>query len=129
VLLAVCQHFGRDFDDTVIPRIATGFGGGIGNSGATCGAVVGGAMALSLEMDWGVTMEETLGALGTVGDFRRRFEEAMGSVECRELTGADLTTPEGIERYMASDVPMTVCFPAVATAYRLVVEILGERPS
>lgn len=123
----MCQHFDRDFPDDVIPRIATGFAGGVGNSGATCGAVIGGAMGLSLEMDWGVTMEEALGALATVGDFRRRFEEAMGSISCGDLTGADLTTPEGIQRYMESDIPQTVCFPAVATAYRLVVEMLDER--
>ena len=29
---------------------------------------------------------------------------------------------------MNSDVPQTVCFPAVATAYRLVVDLLKETP-
>lgn len=35
-----------------------------------------------------------------------------------------LTTPEGVKQLMSSDVPQTVCFPAVATAYRLVVDLL-----
>lgn len=39
-----------------------------------------------------------------------------------------LTTPEGIDQLMDSDVPQTVCFPAVATAYRLVVDLLKETP-
>ncbi len=39
-----------------------------------------------------------------------------------------LTTPEGIEQLMSSDVPQTVCFPAVATAYRLVMDLLKEAP-
>lgn len=44
----------------------------------------------------------------------------------RDLTGIDLTTPEGIEQLMNSNVPMTVCFPAVALAYRLAVDLLKE---
>ena len=50
----------------------------------------------------------------------------METISCRELTGADLTTEEGIEQFMGSDIPQTVCFPAVATAYRIVVELLKE---
>lgn len=123
----MCQHYHIDYDDRIIPGIATGFAGGLGNTGAVCGAVVGGVMGLGLEMDWGDTMEETLGALAVVAEFRRRFEAEMGSVLCAELTGADLTTPEGIQAYMASDRPQTVCFPAVATAYRLATEVLDDR--
>jgi len=42
----------------------------------------------------------------------------MGTISCRELTGADLTSEEGVAQYMSSDTPMTVCFPAVGVAYR-----------
>jgi C_GCAxxG_C_C family probable redox protein len=124
VLLAVCQHYGIETDDRIIPRIASGFGGGLGNTGAVCGAVVGAVMGIGLRMDRGDTMEEMLRSLEVVADLRRRFEAELGSIHCRELTGADLTTEEGIEQYMASDTPQTVCFPAVGTAYRLAVEIL-----
>jgi C_GCAxxG_C_C family probable redox protein len=127
VLLAVCQHYEIETDDRIIPRIATGFAGGFGNTGAVCGAVVGAVMGLGLMMDRGDTMEEMLGALGTVGELRRRFEAEMGSIHCHELTGADLTTEEGIARYMGSDTPEKVCFPAVSTAYRLVLELVDER--
>jgi C_GCAxxG_C_C family probable redox protein len=123
VLLAVCQHFGIETDDRIIPRIAWGFAGGFGNTGAVCGAVVGGVMGLGLTLERGETMEEAIGSLETVAEFRRRFEAEMGSIHCRELTGADLTTEEGIAQYMVSDAPQHVCFPAVATAYRLVVEL------
>jgi C_GCAxxG_C_C family probable redox protein len=114
VLLAVCQHYGIETDDRSIPRIASGFGGGLGNTGAVCGAVVGAVMGIGLRMDRGDTMEEMLRSLEVVADLRRRFEAELGSIHCRELTGADLTTEEGIEQYMAS----------VGTAYRLAVEIL-----
>ena len=126
MLLAVCQHFEIETDEKIIPRIAFGFGGGFGNTGAVCGAVVGAVMGLGLQMDRGENMEDMLGGLAMVGEFRRRFEAEMGSISCRELTGADLTTEEGIGQYMASDTPQKVCFPAVATAYRLAVEMLEE---
>jgi len=49
-----------------------------------------------------------------------------GTISCRELTGLDLTNPEEIEELMKSEVPQNVCFPAVATAHRLVVDLLRE---
>lgn len=59
-------------------------------------------------------------------EFRRRFEAEKEIINCRELTEVDLITPKGVEQYMSSDTPQTVCFPAVATAYRLVVDLLKE---
>jgi C_GCAxxG_C_C family probable redox protein len=126
VLLAVCQHYEIDADDTVIPRIAWGFAGGFGNTGAVCGAVTGGVMGLGLLLERGETMDEALGALEVVAEFRRRFEDEMGSIHCRELTGVDLTTEEGIEQLVSSDIPQTACFPAVNTAYQLVTDLLEE---
>ena len=124
----MCQHFGIETDDTVIPQIAFGFAGGFGNSGAVCGAVVGAVMGLGLTTERGDTWEEMLGALDVVAEFRRRFENEMGSIQCGELTGADLTTEEGIAEYMSSDVPQRVCFPAVEAAYGIVVDLI-ETPS
>lgn len=126
VLLATCEAFGIDVDEKVIPRIAYAFAGGVGNTGSICGAVAGATMAIGLVKGRGETMEEMFSILGLAAEFRKRFEAEKETINCRELTEADLTTPEGIEQYMKSDVPQTVCFPAVATAYRLVVELLKE---
>jgi len=110
----------------IIPRIASCFGGGIGNTGAVCGAVIGAVMAIGLIKKRGDTMEEWLRVAGVAQEFRRRFEAEMGTISCSELTGADLSTEEGREAYMNSDTPMTVCFPAVGIAYRLVMDLLKE---
>ena len=56
----MCQEFEIETDDRIIPRIAFGFAGGFGNTGAVCGAVCGGVMAISLKMEKGDTMEESL---------------------------------------------------------------------
>lgn len=122
----MCREFELDIENTIIPRIGFGFAGGIGNTGEVCGAVAGAVMAIGLKQDRGKTMEEAFQTLAVVQEFRRRFEKEMGTIHCRELTGADLTTPEGIERFMNSDTPQTVCFPAVGAAYKLVVEVLKE---
>ncbi len=113
-------------ENDVIPRIASAFAGGIGNTGAVCGAVVGAVMAIGLKRGRADTMEEGLRELAVVREFRRRFEAEMETISCRELTGADLTTEEGVEQFMSSDTPQTVCFPAVSVAYRLVVDLLKE---
>jgi C_GCAxxG_C_C family probable redox protein len=122
----VCQEFEIAHGNDVIPQIAFGFAGGIGNTGSICGAVIGAVMAIGLKLGKGGSMEEALSKLAVPQEFRRRFEAEMGTISCRELTGMDLTTKEGIEQYMGSDKPMTVCFPAVATAYLLVVDLLKE---
>ncbi len=122
----MCQKFEMETENDVIPRIASAFAGGIGNTGAVCGAVVGAVMAIGLKQGRADTMEKALRNLAVAREFRRRFEAEMETISCRELTGADLTTEEGLEQFMSSDTPQTVCFPAVSVAYRLVVDLLKE---
>ena len=122
----MCQEFELEVDTDIIPRIAFGFAGGIGNTGAVCGSVAGAVMAIGLENERSDSMEEALEGLAVVAEFRRRFEAEMEDITCRGLTGMDLTTAEGIQKFMASDVPQTVCGPAVGVAYRLVVKLLKE---
>jgi C_GCAxxG_C_C family probable redox protein len=122
----VCQEFEIETENDVIPRIAYAFAGGLGNTGAVCGAVVGAVMAIGLKQERGETMEEILSNLAIVQEFRHRFEVEMGNINCRELTGLDLSTGEGMKQAMNDDIVLKVCFPAVATSYRLVVDLLSE---
>jgi len=98
----VCREFEIEVDEKIIPRIAFGFGGGIGNTGEVCGAVAGAVMAIGLKVEKGETMEEMFRVFGVVQEFRRRFEAEMETIICRELTGADLSTEEGIAQFMDS---------------------------
>lgn len=126
VLLATCEEFGVEVDEKVIPKIAYVFAGGIGNTGDVCGAVAGAVMAIGLIRERGKTMEEMMANISLGAEFRKRFEAEMKTISCRELTGIDLTTPEGLQESMNSDIPEKVCVPAVATAHRLVVDLLRE---
>ena len=124
-MLAVCQELGME--NEVIPRIATAFGGGIGGGGVICGAVVGSVMAIGLKYGREEPSQPRDKAYALALEFCRRFQEEMGSLSCRELTGIDLSTPEGQKAFYSSDVPIRVCLRAGGTAFRLVMELL-ERP-
>jgi C_GCAxxG_C_C family probable redox protein len=125
-LLAVSQQLG--INSEVIPRIATPFGGGIGGRGEVCGAVIGSVMAIGLKHGREEPSQPRDTAYALAREFCQRFEEETGSLSCRELTGMDLSTSEGIRAYRSSDIPLRVCLPAIGTAFRLVMELL-ERPA
>jgi len=125
----VCREFGIDTPEGIFPQIAFGFAGGLGNTGAVCGAVVGAVMALGLRRGRGEDMEEMFARMGEVAEFRRRFEAEMGTISCRELTGLDLSTEQGREELMNLDVAQKACFPAVAAGYRIAVELIREGES
>jgi len=57
-------------------------------------------------------------------DFRARF----GSCKCRELTNANLKTPEGFKAYQA-EVHTDVCVPIVAWAAKRAHDIIKETKS
>ena len=122
----MCQELG--IKNEAIPRIASGFGGGIGGTGAVCGAVVGAIMSIGLKHGRDTASEDRFAAWGLVQEFRRRFEAEMGHICCHELTGMDLSTDEGRKRFWSSDVPVRVCLRSGGTAYRLALELLN-RPS
>ena len=108
------------------PRIATGFGGGVGGGGSLCGAVVGGVMAIGLKYGRNTGAGEREPSRGLSLRFLREFQKEMGSVICRELTGFDMTTPEGQEAAHQSDVRNRVCGRCIATAARLAEEELAS---
>lgn len=126
MLLAVCRDYNIESD--LIPRIATCFGGGIGNTGSVCGAVIGATMAIGIVRKQSTSIEEWMATADIAREFRRRFEEEMETINCNELTGLNLSTDQGLEELMSagSDIAMTVCFPAVAHAYRIVSDLLKD---
>jgi len=122
VLLAVSQQMG--VENPLIPRIATPFGGGMGRSGEVCGAVVGALMCIGIKHGREEPEQSDAEAYALARNFLQVFRGEMGSIDCRELTGFDLTTPEGVQAYRASDVPMRVCLRAAGFAYDETLKLL-----
>ena len=118
----MCQELG--IESPVVPRVATPFGGGVGGMGSVCGAVVGAVIAIGLKRGREEPEQPRVQAYAPAQQFYRRFQQEMGSVICRELTGIDLSTPEGLKQLYSSDVPRRVCLPAVSAGYRLALALL-----
>jgi len=73
-------------DGTIDPGVAMGFGGGMGKNGLVCGAVSAGIMAIGLRAKG----REKAEVYKLVDTFLTDFKEHFGTVNCRELLGADL---------------------------------------
>lgn len=86
VLLTLARYYGWKQD--YIPRIATPFGGGLGGTQRTCGALSGALMALGIlygREEGGDKTPSYEKAKALIADFSARF----GEPECRTLTGID----------------------------------------
>jgi C_GCAxxG_C_C family probable redox protein len=124
VLMAFCQELGIKND--LIPRIATPLAGGMAGAGEVCGAVVGALMCIGIKHGRDEVGQPEDKALQLAGKFLRAFHKEMGSLRCRDLTGIDLTTPEGLAQFRGSDVPVKVCLRAGGFAYETVLRLLQE---
>ena len=120
----MCQELG--IESPLVPRIATAFGGGMGGIGSVCGAVSGAMMAISLAHGREEPWQSRDQAYALAQQVYRGFQGEMGSTICRELTGLDLTTPEGVKEIYSSGVGVRVCLRAGSTGYRLALAALRE---
>ncbi len=123
VVAAFAPSLGLDRDTAL--KIASGFGGGMGRLGETCGAVTGAFMILGLKYGSPATdrqAKETIYAV--VREFAQRFQTIHGSLLCRDLLGCDLNTPEGLALAQEKKLFSTVCSPYVETAAEILEEML-----
>lgn len=96
-LLGLVEAFELECDCS--PRIATGFGGGIGQCGEACGALTGSIMALGLKhgRERADDLEKKNALAAKVRTLIDAFEKEFGSARCLDLTECDMRTPEGLE--------------------------------
>ncbi len=120
VLTPFAQRFSLDRE--VALRLSAAFGGGIARRGQVCGAVSGGLMALGLARAR-TDPEGKEENYALAQEFMLRFEEAQGSLLCRELIKVDLSTPEGRQQAHDSGITRTVC-PAVVRSAAEIIESL-----
>jgi C_GCAxxG_C_C family probable redox protein len=113
------------FDRSLALKIASPFGGGIGRTGETCGAVSGALMALGLQFGFSEPdpqAKERVYALAR--EYMRRFQERYGAVACKALIGVDLSTPEGLQKARELDVFKTKCSQFIGGAVEIAEQML-----
>jgi len=99
--------------------VAVAFGGGMGRTGETCGALTGALMALGERKSALLAGDAIAGRDAAYADAKNLMEEfqaAHGSILCRELTGCRLDTREGHDAFVAGKVRDKVCMGLVAFA-------------
>ena len=93
------EYFG--IEGALLPRLASGFGAGIGQKGSVCGALTASVMAIG--MKFGRTDPKDRQALSKVNErcrsFWERFEKEFGSSGCYNLIGYYLNNPEENEKW------------------------------
>ena len=105
----------RDGFDLEIARMGTGWAGGIAHAGELCGALAGGILLIGLRHGRVTLDESDTKCLSLTTQFRKRFEEEAGFLQCRDFTGGRFN-PENHRR----------CAAVVRTAMRIVLELLDE---
>ena len=123
VLTAVSEEAG--VTSPLIPRIATGFCGGISRTGGICGAVTGGIMALGMLYGRDNPDQPFETVYEKVRKFLQAFEKENMSVNCFELTGCDLSREEGRQEFAEKGM-MERCRQFTGKAAGLVAELIIE---
>ncbi|MFH2219286.1 MAG: C-GCAxxG-C-C family protein [Pseudomonadota bacterium] len=121
VLLAVSAARGIQSD--LIPKIATGFCGGISRTCGMCGAVSGAIMAINLVHGRNTPDESVERNYIAVRKLMAMFEEKFGSMNCRELIDCDLGTEEGRNDFKAKDL-RTRCKTFTEAATKMVTSLI-----
>lgn len=127
VSLAVSKLMGPEAQGSAscVPRIATGFGGGVARNGDICGALAGGIMAISLALGRDSANQSRDPCYQAADRFYNEFVDVFGSSQCRKLTGLDLKKPEQREAYQ-NRVHFERCNPIVAWAVKRTYEIIQK---
>ncbi len=109
----------------LIPRVATGFGGGLARNGSLCGALSGAAMAIGLALGRDDAQASRDPCYSAVDRLMDEFQERFYSSLCRDISRIDLRTEDGRRRYEQL-VHNEVCNLVVAWAARRAGEIIEE---
>ena len=120
-MLAVAEH--ENIQADIIPRIATGFCGGLAHTGGMCGAVSGGIMAIGLSLGRNAPTDKKDLCYATVREFMKIFSHQFGELNCQQLTGVHLGTTEGQAAFTDKE-QIKQCTEYVGEAVRMVLEVV-----
>jgi len=116
-----------EIQDSIIPRLATGFGGGIGRKGSLCGAFTGSIMAIGMKQ--GRTDPKDKEAVSKVyakcQEFWNQFEKEFGSTLCYNIIEVHLDNEEERQKWLASG-GMEKCAKIVEKTAQMLCDFVNE---
>ena len=103
-------------DEKIALKIASGFGGGMACA-ETCGAVTGSYMVIGMKHGHTTSNpDDKAKTKQLIKEFNADFIKEHGSLICKNLTGFDISTPEGSADAGAADVFRIKCPAFIKTA-------------
>jgi len=97
VLLTLAEYL--EIESELIPKIGTVIGAGVSLNGFLCGSISGVAMAIGLKFGRSSKEENSQAAWEMMNRYVSAFKDRFKAVNCRQLTGLDLKTKEGLKEY------------------------------
>jgi C_GCAxxG_C_C family probable redox protein len=123
VLLALKEYL--DTDSNLIPKIGTGIGAGVSLNGLLCGSISSVALAIGIKYGRTSPEESPQPIWEMVDKYVSEFRDKFGYVNCRQLTGLNLKTKEGLKEYFTR-VHDYACVERLKFAVEKAVEILQK---
>jgi C_GCAxxG_C_C family probable redox protein len=125
ILVTYAPALGLDPAQAV--RLAAPFAAGM-RQGEACGAATGAFMVLGLALcdEDCVTREGRAAVAAAVSEFAEKFRERVGSLDCSDIIGCDLRTPEGMKTALDEGLFATKCAPAVRVAAEILDDMLPD---
>jgi C_GCAxxG_C_C family probable redox protein len=124
VLKTITEHLGIKSD--LIPRIGTGIGAGVSRNGLLCGCISGPALVIGIKHGRNHPEEDPMATWSLVDQYLEEFEKRFKHTNCRDLTGVDVKTPEGMKMYYGK-IHDYACVDRIKFAIEKTLEILGEK--
>jgi C_GCAxxG_C_C family probable redox protein len=117
VLMTLYEHLEPTGENELVPKIAAGFGGGIGRCGSVCGALTGSIMAVGIKYaSKEESIEKRAQTYANARALYRKFEAQHGTVFCRDLIKYDLSNPQEAAKARQEGVFEKVCAKLVKSA-------------
>jgi C_GCAxxG_C_C family probable redox protein len=123
VLLTLADYL--DVDSDLIPKIGTAIGAGVSLNGLLCGSVSSVAMAIGIKYGRNSPEENPEPVWKMMDEYLNAFRRRFNYLTCRQLTGLNIKTPEGLKEYFAR-VHDYECTERLRFAIEKAVEILRQ---
>ncbi len=123
VLGAFAPSLGLDPGQAVC--LSAGFAAGM-RIGEVCGAATGAIIALGLARcdESCATREGRAAVASAVDEFSERFRQRVGAIDCPDIIGCDIRTPEGRASAQSAGLFASRCTPAVRAAAEILDDML-----
>ena len=115
----------KNIKSKLIPKIATGFCGGMSHTDGICGAISGGILAINMINGRNRISDPREDNNSKVQKLVASFDKQFCSTQCYTLTGCDLETEEGQEKYNINEC-YELCDKFVFEATKLTLDLIED---